>query len=419
MKCDVCKIEPAVYGDGSTWARCSKCEYEHRKGLEGQEEQEGLEKKETTGEGIPHQRIKDLVSIVMPVYIINYPLFHYTGNAIGSVRSHTKRLIEGRQQYELVVVDNGSPIKPPNNHSWYADKLITNENNLGVTKAWNQGIRMSFGEYVVLINNDVQVYEHWLEDMKKCLDEGGLDLVMAYPMYSNTEPFARWVEAEKIRDRWSNKPIQESFSDFTDFSCVMFKKDLFEKLGDDYMFDERFVSYASDVDLRKRMDNAGLKYASCKAVPIHHIIDATGASIPETPEIMNKDKEEFRKKWEGLEEKEGIEGGEIKMDLAQLSDQELDYLLTAIPEEQEKRKVQPKQRDDLVRTDATGDRIYLVKDGQTHWIKNPDVLAALGASFGQEKTLPREEFNKFIKGEDISLENVEKYKPSLRSGDLK
>ena len=52
----------------------------------------------------------------------------------------------------------------------------------------------------------------------------------------------------------------------------MFKKDLMDEVG---MFDEQFFSYASDSDLFKRMDQAGKKYASTKAVAIHHIIDAT------------------------------------------------------------------------------------------------------------------------------------------------
>lgn len=399
--CQVCKKEPAIYGDGISWSRCSKCEYEWRK--EHQEEVLNPEpEKKIIGEGMPHQRIKDLVSIIMPVYIINYSLFHYTGNAIGSVRGHTKRLKDGKQQYELVIIDNGSSIKPPNNQSWYADKLIINETNLGVTKAWNQGIRMSFGEYIILLNNDTQVYTGWLETLKQCLDEGGLDLVMATPMYSNTEPFARWVEAEKLRDRWTNKPIQESFSDFKDFSCVMFKKELMDEVG---MFDEQFFNYASDSDLFKRMDQLGLKYASTKAVPIHHIIDATGVSIPETPDIMNKDKAKFEEKWRGgvIKMEENITGT-IDTNIGKFNSE-----CTICQTHEHQVPEKPQIREDLVRTNETGDKIFLLKDGQTHWVKNPDVLATLGGGFDMVKTLTREEFSKFVKGEDLDMINVERY----------
>ena len=386
--CQICKKEPAVYGDGLTWARCSKCEYEFRK------ENPQPQDQQVTEDGFPHKKIKDLVSIIMPVYMVNYPLFHYTGTAIGSVRSHSKK-----GTYELIIVDNGSPIKPPNMNSYYAHKIVTNEKNMGVSKAWNQGIRVSFGEYIVLLNNDTQVYEHWMEDMKKCLDEGGLDLVMATPMYSLTEPFARWVESEQIRDRWQDKPITESFSDFKDFSCVMFKKDLMDEVG---MFDEQFFSYASDSDLFKRMDQAGKKYASTKAVAIHHIIDATGASIPETPEIMNEDKARFEEKWSSFAKAtEDEKGGEKVVDLSNFTIEDLEAELEA-------RKNQPTLN--LVNTNETGDKIFLIKDEQTHWVKNPETLQALGGGFGQVKKLTKEEFSVFTKGEDLDMENVEQYK---------
>ena len=174
MLCDICHKNPAVYGDGISWKRCAQCQLELERN-----NPKPVVPPDVKQEGVPHKIIPNLVSIIMPVHIVNYALFHYTGNAIGSVRSHSKK-----GTYELVVIDNGSPIKPPSLQSYYAHKVIPWEKNEGVTKAWNAGIRMSTGEYIVLLNNDTQVYEGWLEDMKKCLNEGGLDLVMATPMYS-------------------------------------------------------------------------------------------------------------------------------------------------------------------------------------------------------------------------------------------
>lgn len=402
LLCDICQSEPAVYGDGVTWKRCAKCQYELEKDKPKPDEQP-----EVKQEGIPHAMIPDLVSIIMPVYLVNYALFHYTGNAIGSVRSHSKK-----GTYELIIVDNGSPIKPPNLQSYYADKIISWENNEGVTKAWNAGIRVSFGEYIVLLNNDTQVYEGWLEDMKKCLNEGGLDLVMATPMYSNTEPFARWVESERERKRWVGKPIAESFSKFTDFACVMFRKSLVNELGYEGkgLFDETFFNYASDVDLRKRMDDAGKRYASTKAVAIHHIIDATGASVPETPDVMNQDKARFAKKWEGG----GKSMEETKTAQVTMYDPNCTICTNHVheypPPTPEEAPVVP-----LVRTNETGDKIYYVKDNVLHWVKSPQVLEALGGSFGMEKTVTKEEFQKFEYGEPVDLSNVNKYLPAQAS----
>lgn len=375
--CDVCKKEPAIYGDGITWGKCAKCQ------LEATINEPEPKEPEIQGEGIPHQRISGLVSIIIPIYMNNYTLFHLTGNCIGSIREHTNK---EKDPYEIIIVDNGSPIQPPSMQSYYADKVIKWDKNEGVTKAWNAGIRTSFGEYIVLLNNDTQVYNGWLAIMKKALDNG-LDLVMAKPMYSLTEPFARAMEADREQMRWENVPVTESFEDFKDFSCVMFKKDLMDKIG---MFDEQFFNYASDSDLFSRMDEVGYKYAACKAVPIHHIIDATGLSIPETPEIMNRDKAKFQEKYKQLQlpikqEEEIIEGLEVK-------------------EESQEPEVP------LIRVEGGGDSIYLIKDQFIHWVTTLETLQALGYNLGQEKTISKEEFSKYTRGENISSFNIERFK---------
>lgn len=363
MICDNCKKEPAIYGDGSTWGRCAKCQ------LEVTISDPKPKEPEMEGEGMLHQTIPDLVSIIIPIFMNNYTLFHYTGNCIGSIREHTDK---EKDPYEIIIIDNGSPVQPPSLQSYYSDKVIKWDENKGVTKAWNAGIRASFGEYIVLLNNDTQVYDGWLATMKKALDNG-LDLVMAKPMYSLTEPFARAIEAYREQARWENVSVTESFEDFKDFSCVMFKKSLLDEID---MFDEQFFNYASDSDLLRRMDEAGKEYAACKAVPIHHIIDATGLSIPETPDIMNEDKKKFKEKW----------------DKPQLE------------VEEEKSEVP------LIRVEGGGDAIYLIKDAFVYWLTSLEVLQGLGYSLGQEKTISKEEFSKYTRGENISSFNIERFK---------
>lgn len=331
--CQDCQKEPAVYGDGLTWSRCASCQY---------------------------KIIPGLTSIIMPVYINNYSLFHYTGNAIGSIKEHTKK-----EDYEFIVIDNASSIKPPNQEAYYADKVIVNETNEGVTKAWNKGIRCSSGEYIVLINNDVQVFNGWLTTLKSVLDSGEADLVMAHPMYSLTEPFARAVESNAVIEG-TKKFDQLS----RDFSCVMFKKSLVDELG---LFDEDFFNYCSDLEFFDRMDQEGKKYIMCDKVATHHISDATGSAIQETSEIMNKDKETYeRKRQEG--------------------------------------KKMIHTRTDLVRTKEAGDKLFFIKENKTHWVINPEVLHALGLELGQETNLTKDEFNRYTQGEEVNMQNVNEFK---------
>jgi hypothetical protein len=377
--CQVCKSAPAIYGDGLTWSRCAKCEREQRS-QEGQipEQQEPVVDAES---GFAHEIVKGLTSIILPVYMKDYALFHYTGNCLGAVREHTPEGI-----YEIVVVDNGSPLQPPTMDSYYAQRVVKSETNMGVTKAWNQGIRVSVGEYIVLLNNDVQVFDHWLEDMKKALDEDGYSLVMAHPMYSQTEPFARAIESRNIRTK-----VLESgkkYSEFKDFSCVMFKRSLIDEIGG---FDELFFNYCSDSDFFKRMEMHSKTWACCEHVPTSHLSDATGYSIAETPQLMDEDKKRYAEKWDP------------KPGVPETAEKLTEELPTPVQVRNEAKFV--------ARIENGGDPIYFVDMSslKMHHVKDPDALHALGFNFGDEAIMPKEDLGKFEFGEEITKENAQIY----------
>lgn len=364
--CQECQKNPALYGDGLTWSRCSECELNHR-------EEAPQQKQPGEKEGVKHEIKQGLVSIILPVHMKDYALFHYTGNCIGSIREHTT------EDYELIVVDNGSPIKVPSPNAFYANKVIQNQENLGVTHAWNQGIRVSQGEYIVLINNDVQVFDQWLEGLKTGLS-CGYDLVMAHPMYSLTEPFARAKESARILKEVAN--TGNTFSKFKDFSCVMFKRELIDSIG---LFDEAFFNYCSDSDFFDRMEAVHKKWACCEYVATSHLSDATGYAIPETPEIMNKDKATYEQ-------------------LKKLVDM-------AFPEATLVENTVEKLPYRSVRTSETGDTIFYLNHGIYHAIANPETLNALGLQFGDEQMVSYTVLTKdFVKGEMITMDNYEKYK---------
>lgn len=366
--------------------------------------------------GRPHEIIEGLTSIVMPVYIYDYSLLHYTGNTIGSIHEHTN---EDETPYEIVVVDNGSTIELKAPSEYNCDKYIRNEKNLGVSKAWNQGIRVSQGEFICLMNNDLMVFDNWLPDMLSCLKH--LDLVMATPMYG--EPFARAVEAQKKREAAHKlgDSLKDTFSDFIDFSCVLTRRSVFDKLG---LFDEEMFNYASDSDFLKRMDDAGMNYASTKLVPTFHIIGATTTGMPENPEQMNEDKRAY-------EEKRGKEVSVVNNDEPRQSFGKSEPTFGKGQDQGEKKIGHPPHPDPspsvedneeveedysienmppLVRTTETGDKVYLVDGKKVHWITKPDVMEELGYELGQEKKVDRELFSQFERGEPVTMDNAERWK---------
>ena len=105
---------------------------------------------------------KYLVSIVM----LTYNQLEDTKLCVESLFKHTTDV-----NYELIFVDNGST---KDDTKTYLEtlkkehsniKTIFNEENLGFACANNQGIEISEGEYVLLLNNDVILTDGWLSRM--------------------------------------------------------------------------------------------------------------------------------------------------------------------------------------------------------------------------------------------------------------
>jgi GT2 family glycosyltransferase len=242
-------------------------------------------------EGKKHETISGFTSIIIPAFFNSYPVFHYCGNLIGSIREHTDKT---KTPYEIILIQNGETgigFTEKSAKDSHADKIIFNKENLGFSKAVNQGIRCANGEYIAIVNTDVMVFNHWLEDLQECL-KNGVDLIQSYPAYGM--PYARAVESEALRNEWKDKPIAESFDDFRDFSCVLTTKELFNKVG---LFDEAFQLYCEDLDLVRRIEKAEGVVKSTKRVRTFHIIGATTTNMQDTPEVMEQSKERLKSIW--------------------------------------------------------------------------------------------------------------------------
>ena len=112
---------------------------------------------------------KDFVSIIIPNYFMNVSgkIIQYGDEqewfaryCFEKIRKYTKL------PYELILIDNGS-VHSQELLRKYADVLIVNRENLGFAKAVNQGIRIAKGEWIIQMNNDIWVWDGWLEAARK------------------------------------------------------------------------------------------------------------------------------------------------------------------------------------------------------------------------------------------------------------
>jgi glycosyltransferase involved in cell wall biosynthesis len=119
-------------------------------------------------------------------------------------------------------------------------------------EAVNQAIPMIDTEYVVFIDNDVEVMEGWLEALVACADEERVNCV--HPIYLTTRADApvlkiHVAQGTFVRERrngkqfidtiatYSGAPLetypdqQRKPSDFFEWHCVMFRRSILDKIG--------------------------------------------------------------------------------------------------------------------------------------------------------------------------------------------
>lgn len=119
--------------------------------------------------------------------------------------------------FKLVVIDNGSTDgsrKYLLEHKDEIDELILNEENLGCSIAYNEGIRRCEGNYVSLQGDDHVLAPHWIdqmyhivktleqhvEDFKHTGDLGYVSSILHYILPK------QWYEKPMTYEEWMNHP---------------------------------------------------------------------------------------------------------------------------------------------------------------------------------------------------------------------
>lgn len=110
-----------------------------------------------------------MVSIVIPVYNVE----KYLRQCVDSVLAQTYR------DWELILVDDGSPDSCPQICDEYASKdtriKVIHQKNQGVSCARNIGIAAAIGEYLCFIDSDDEVHCDYLNVLIKTLESIGAD----------------------------------------------------------------------------------------------------------------------------------------------------------------------------------------------------------------------------------------------------
>ena len=106
-------------------------------------------------------------SIIIPCYETPEDLFR---RCLDSIKNQTL------QPYEVICVDDCSPIDTPQIAKEYGFKYIRHEVNKNNGGARNTGIREATGDYLVFVNSDDYLLENSLEEIDKV--NKGQDLIL-------------------------------------------------------------------------------------------------------------------------------------------------------------------------------------------------------------------------------------------------
>jgi len=183
----------------------------------------------------------------------------------------------------VIVVDNGSVDGSPEfiSKNFPLIKLIRNDQNLGYSKANNQGIREAKGEFILFLNSDTRTFpgafDLLLEEMKAFPSVGavGPALISEKDRYQVSFGMKINFVYEMLQKcllnhyfRQKLKGMQQKLEvGWLSGACLLTRKSVLEEVG---LFDEKFFLYFEDIDLCRKISSNGRKLIFVPKAKVFH-----------------------------------------------------------------------------------------------------------------------------------------------------
>ena len=217
---------------------------------------------------------------LISVIVANWNGRRYLEKCLASLAAQTYPALE------VIVVDNGSS---DGSVLWIAKhfpavQVIANPNNRGFAVANNQGIALSRGAFVALLNNDAWAEPGWLANLYAAAEQESRVGMVASLMLSADRPDLvdstgicvdrcgiSWDRAGgQSAARWASGPA-EVFGPCA--GAALYRREMLDEVGG---FDVDFFAYLEDVDLAWRARWLGWQARYAPAARVHHIHSGTG-----------------------------------------------------------------------------------------------------------------------------------------------
>ncbi len=252
------------------------------------------------------------VSIIIPVF----NKYDYTEQCVEAINKHTN------YNYEILIIDNastdGTYEKLLSHHT--SVRIIKNDKNLGFPMAINIGFKEALGEYIIVLNNDVLVNKHWLDELLNVAESdeqigivGPVSNKVSGVQLDKNADYNNLSDMEVYAEKVYNLNKGKTF-DFprVAFLCTLIKRNVIEKIGG---LEEFFTpgNYEDD-DFCLRAQIAGYKTKIALSVFVHHFGSVSFQSLENNPYeiLLEKNKNKFISKWGATPDEIWLNGKPIK-----------------------------------------------------------------------------------------------------------
>lgn len=247
--------------------------------------------------------IDQLKKADLSAIIVNWNTREMLGNCLSSLEEHTDS-----SQVRVIVVDNsskdGSPAMVKN--KFPRVHLINSDSNIGFGRANNLAVPYADTQFVLFLNPDTIVFKDsiakMVDYMKANQDVGALGCKMKFPdgvvqplgLQWFPSPFTELISMLFIARK--TQKVLKAYLPYIDPNvnsvvsklyggCLMVRKSVLDQVG---WFDERFFMYGEDVDLCRRITDAGWKLFYLSDAEIIHLCGGASGEAPSNFSVLMK-----------------------------------------------------------------------------------------------------------------------------------
>jgi len=191
---------------------------------------------------------------------------------------------------EILVVDNGSEDGAPEVAETFGARVIRMGSNAGFARAVNQGIQQARGEWLALVNSDVEAEPDWLEKLMQAADNADTWFITGKIFSASQrdridgtyDAMCRGGVAVRIGRGRLDGPLFSAQRAiwFAPATAAIYRAELFRRIGP---LEESFESYLEDVEFGLRGACQGHAGHYAPEAVAYHVGSATlGKMHPDT-----------------------------------------------------------------------------------------------------------------------------------------